>query len=260
MLNGKYKAIVSDIDGTLTQIIPNALPSDKVTQSIKKATDNGLVFSMASGRPFSLVKYLVKHLGNVGPCICDNGAVIVGRDGSVLWEANLSGNSVNIILEFSKLFKLVRVSCEDGVLDNPKQIPISSKVRKISVHDILNDEADTLINKVILELKNVTCVKASSYRGNNFIDVYFSDINATKQYAVFKLTEILGITRDQIIGVGDGYNDFSLLMACGLKVAMGNAIEDLKAIADYIAPSIDEDGLVDVLNKYYFITRTMKKG
>lgn len=54
-----------------------------------------------------------------------------------------------------------------------------------------------------------------------------------------------------MIGVGDGYNDFPLLMSCGLKIAMGNAIEELKDIADYIAPSVDEDGLAKVIDKYY---------
>ena len=60
----------------------------------------------------------------------------------------------------------------------------------------------------------------------------------------------LGINTHEIIGVGDGYNDFPLLMACGLKVAMGNAVEDLKAIADYIAPSVEEDGVADVIDKF----------
>ena len=50
--------------------------------------------------------------------------------------------------------------------------------------------------------------------------------------------------------MGDGYNDFSLLMACGLKVAMGNAVEELKSIADYIAPTVENDGLSNVIAKY----------
>jgi hydroxymethylpyrimidine pyrophosphatase-like HAD family hydrolase len=56
-----------------------------------------------------------------------------------------------------------------------------------------------------------------------------------------------------MIGVGDGYNDFPLLEACGLKVAMGNALEDLKGIADYIAPSVDEDGVANVIEKFILI-------
>ena len=53
-----------------------------------------------------------------------------------------------------------------------------------------------------------------------------------------------------MIGVGDGYNDFPLLMACGLKVAMGNAVPELKAIADYIAPTVADDGIVDVIKTF----------
>lgn len=251
MLKGKFKAIISDVDGTLTPIVPNTLPTDKIRQSIRRATDNGITFSLASGRPFFLVKYLIDHLGNVGPCIVDNGAVIANsKDGSVIWEATLPVDHANRILELSSAFKLVRASCDIGAIENPKNISSSTKVRKISIHDIPIEQAEEILNKVSLEFKDVTGVKASSYEGNHLVDVYFSNINATKQHAVFKLAEILGISHEEIIGIGDGYNDFPLLMACGLKVAMGNAVDELKAIADYIAPSVEDDGLAQVIEKY----------
>lgn len=80
--------------------------------------------------------------------------------------------------------------------------------------------------------------------------VLINHIDATKQQGVFELEKRLGIARSEMIGVGDSYNDFPLLMACGLKVAMGNAIPELKEIADYIAPSVNEDGVVDVIEKF----------
>lgn len=247
-----YKAIISDIDGTLTPQERNSLPSIKVIDTIKKATDNGLIFCLASGRPFSLVKYLVDHLGTIGPSIIDNGAVIVdGNNGSVIWEALLPANKANRILELSQSFKKVRASCDTGAIDNPDKIESSAKIRKISVHDIPLDQAEELMNKVNKEFKDVVGVRAASYEGPHLTDVYFSDIHATKQHAVLKLSKILGITRKEIIGVGDGYNDFPLLMACGLKVAMGNAVEELKAIADYVAPTVDKDGLAHVIKKFY---------
>lgn len=83
------------------------------------------------------------------------------------------------------------------------------------------------------------------------MSIYFSNINATKQNAVVKLYEDVGISSDEIIGIGDGHNDVSLLNACGLKIAMGNAVDELKAIAHYIAPSYIDDGIIDVINKYY---------
>ena len=53
-----------------------------------------------------------------------------------------------------------------------------------------------------------------------------------------------------MIAIGDGPNDFPMLMAAGFKVAMGNASDDLKAIADYIAPTVEKDGVVDVIEKF----------
>lgn len=251
MNKSSYKAIISDIDGTLTPVVPHSLPTDAVTQKIKEVMANGVIFSLASGRPFSLIKYLVDHLGRVGPCIVDNGAVIVdSKNGSVMWEAILPNDHANRILELSKSFQLFRASCDTGNMDNPATIPSASKVRKISVHDIPSERAEELIKKVNVECKNVTGIKAASYKGKHLVDVYFSDINATKQHAVLKLTEILGISHNEVIGVGDGYNDFPLLMACGLKIAMGNAVDELKSIADYVAPTVEEDGLLDIMKRY----------
>jgi hydroxymethylpyrimidine pyrophosphatase-like HAD family hydrolase len=73
---------------------------------------------------------------------------------------------------------------------------------------------------------------------------------ATKQFGIYEVAKLLKIETHEIIGVGDGYNDFPLLMACGLKVAMGNAVPELKAIADFIAPSVQEDGLATVIEKF----------
>lgn len=83
---------------------------------------------------------------------------------------------------------------------------------------------------------------------------YALDINAagtSKHYAAQKLFEMIGVDRDQVVAVGDSYNDYPLLSACGTKVAMGNAVDELKEIADFIAPSQDEDGVVAVIEKYF---------
>ena len=95
-----------------------------------------------------------------------------------------------------------------------------------------------------------TIPKAIASKDKNLVDCYFSHAEATKQHAVLKYAELMGIKTEEIIGIGDGYNDFALLMACGLKVAMGNAVADVKAIADYIAPSVDDDGIADIIEKF----------
>ncbi|MDG7042371.1 MAG: HAD hydrolase family protein [Nitrososphaerota archaeon] len=64
------------------------------------------------------------------------------------------------------------------------------------------------------------------------------------------MQEKLGIKKEETIGVGDFPNDLPLFKVSGLKVAMGNAVPDLKAIADYIAPTYEEDGVAEVLRKF----------
>jgi len=247
----KYKAIISDIDGTLTPNIPHAFPSDVVTRKIKEISKKGFIFTLASGRPYFLLEYLTKHLPLTTPIISDNGAVIIdGNNGSVIWEKNLPNNEAQEIISLAKKCKLTRASCDTVILENPITIPHEAKVRKVSVHDLTHEDADNLITQVENRFKNLAIVKASSYKDASLTDIYFSHAEATKQHAVLKFAHMMNISPKEIIGIGDGYNDFSLLMACGLKVAMGNAVPELKAIADYIAPSQEEDGIVDVIDRF----------
>ena len=64
------------------------------------------------------------------------------------------------------------------------------------------------------------------------------------------VSKLLNIKTKHISGVGDSNNDFPLLLACGLKVAMGNANSDLKQIADFVAPSVEEDGVATVIERF----------
>jgi len=82
------------------------------------------------------------------------------------------------------------------------------------------------------------------------VHVVISHPEATKQHGILEVAEILDIETHEIIGIGEGYNDFPLLMACGFKVAMGNAVSDLKEIADYIAPTVHKDGVAHVIEKF----------
>jgi hydroxymethylpyrimidine pyrophosphatase-like HAD family hydrolase len=82
------------------------------------------------------------------------------------------------------------------------------------------------------------------------MDIYITHSEATKYYAAHELARILGIDTSEMIGVGDARNDAPLLNVCGLKIAMGNADNKLKSIAHYIAPSVDEDGVAHVVEKF----------
>ncbi len=247
----KYKAIVSDIDGTLTPISPSALPSGKTAEALQKSAQKGIIFSLATGRPFYLIEYLITHLHLKGPMITDNGAAIIESETKkVLWEAVLPHKTAYYLIKLTKKYSLKRLSCDTLNIQNPENIPDNITIRKFSVHDIADQEADKLIKKVEIDLKDLAITKAASYKSARLTDVYFSHAEATKQYAIAQYARLLGITTREIIGIGDGYNDFPLLMACGFKIAMGNAVKELKDIADYVAPSVENDGIADVIERF----------
>ncbi len=60
----------------------------------------------------------------------------------------------------------------------------------------------------------------------------------------------LGIRQSELIACGDGLNDISMIQYAGLGIAMKNAYSDVKEIADYIAPSNDENGVAEVIKKF----------
>ena len=71
-----------------------------------------------------------------------------------------------------------------------------------------------------------------------------------KAVAMEKLGEHFGIRREEMIAVGDGFNDLSMIEYAGLGVAMGNAPDAIKLKADYVTFSNDEDGVAHVLDKF----------
>jgi hydroxymethylpyrimidine pyrophosphatase-like HAD family hydrolase len=78
----------------------------------------------------------------------------------------------------------------------------------------------------------------------------FVDVKASKAIAMEQIGNHYGIKQSQMIAVGDGFNDLSMIEYAGLGVAMANAPEEVKKRADYITLSNEEDGVAHVINKF----------
>ena len=248
----KYKAIISDIDGTITPLSLHPTPSNKVKKAIRALTKRNFAFCLATGKPFYLIEHLVEELGLQSPIIADNGAAIYDSlTKKLLWQSTIAKDSANKIFSIAKIYKkVVRVSSGKRSYELHESIPSNLEPTKFVTMGLTIREADDYVKKIENKFKNMAVIRASAYEGDGFLDVYVTNAEATKQHAILKIAELLDIKTNEMIGVGDHYNDFPLLMACGLKVAMGNAVEALKAIADYIASSVDDDGIADVIEKF----------
>jgi Cof subfamily protein (haloacid dehalogenase superfamily) len=78
----------------------------------------------------------------------------------------------------------------------------------------------------------------------------FVDVKASKAIALGKLGEHYGIRREEMIAVGDGFNDLSMIEYAGLGVAMDNAPAEIKKAADFVTLSNENDGVAHVIEKF----------
>jgi len=247
----KYKALFMDVDGTIVPSYTDGLPSEKVVNAIAKAREKGIHVGVVTGRPLApfLKNNILNHLQLEGPSIILGGAQVIDSvSKKVLWQQALDPEDIpHLITTMSVFAKRIIIN------DNGKESPFDPKKKyklplAFYIPSLPSKEADSLIDK-LSTVSSISAIKMTSWHDSQ-LDVGISHASATKLHGIVKVAEILKIQPEEIIGVGDSYNDFPLLMASGLKVAMGNAIEDLKAIADYVAPSVDEDGVADVIEKF----------
>jgi Cof subfamily protein (haloacid dehalogenase superfamily) len=91
--------------------------------------------------------------------------------------------------------------------------------------------------------------KHPAYPDYLFINVMVAGIS--KGRSLSALMAHLGLTKNQVIAIGDGSNDVSLLSAAGLAIAMQNSPADLLAVADYVAPDIAQHGVAQVIRKFF---------
>ena len=86
-----------------------------------------------------------------------------------------------------------------------------------------------------------------------FLELVPLGIDKAQSLAV--LLDKLGMKREEMVAIGDGYNDLSMIQFAGLGIAMANAQEPVKKEADYITLSNDEDGVADAVEKFFLVEK-----
>jgi HAD superfamily hydrolase (TIGR01484 family) len=244
----RYKALMLDLDGTTVPIGSTQLPSEKVRIAIEKAAHKVFV-GVATGRPLFFARSILDALPFTAPCIVNGGAQIYDPiHKSILWEKKLPNEEIEKFYIIARGYN-VSMTLSDGLRDHlitdgfRLQDPFSG-----AIEDIDDEIADKIIARST-PLSHLVVHKVPS----PFPDKTSLEINhvlATKQHGIYEVARRLGVHTDEVIGVGDSGNDLPLLMACGLKVAVQNAVPSLRAIADYVAPSVTDDGVADVIEKF----------
>ncbi|MGE5041910.1 MAG: HAD family hydrolase [Candidatus Levyibacteriota bacterium] len=247
----EYKALMLDIDGTLIPYEYDAIPSINVSGAIKKAEKKVSIF-LVTGRAFNATAKVREALGITSGLIVTNaGACVIDIESKEpLYDCPIEKGEAKEVTSILKSYGIEYFVKEDFYDGGPfYKVDDFKKAYMIFSYECYSHETMVKVFNDLSKFSNIALHKTKHKEPDKY-GVNITHINATKLHGIEKILETVPVKREEIIGVGDGYNDFPLLMACGLKVAMGNAIPDLKEVADYIAPSVDEDGVAHVIEKF----------
>lgn len=273
------KAIVLDIDGTLLNT--GKIISEKTKQALIAAQEKGIKVILASGRPTTGMLELAEQLEITkyeGFLVSYNGARVTDcLTKKVLFNQAMSIETGQAILEHLKKFDVIpMIDKEDylyvndvysGMLDLPDGAfnIIEYEARggnfKLSEIDDLAAFATFPINKILIAAQPEYLQKIAPALHAPFDEIVtaafsapfyfeFTDKGIDKAKALNTVFPEMGIHSENIIAFGDGHNDRSIIEYAGIGVAMGNAVDALKEIADDVTLSCDEDGIAAGLEKY----------
>lgn len=261
----KIKLIVSDIDGTILN--EKCECSTKMRSTIEKLKSRGVKLVLATGRMFMGADPVREDLGLDTPVICYQGEM-VRSGGEILFQNSVKHDLAREIIEISRQKKfhlnLYNNDCLIVEDDNKKFMEDYTNGR-FATYEVVKsfDEVELgTVSKLLCitydEDEIVSLQRELSKRFEGKLAVVrshkyyleFTDINATKGSAMRFLADLWGIKKEEIFASGDQDNDYDLLLNAGVKVAMGNASEKLKSIADFVCPPISEDGLPVAIEKF----------
>ena len=261
------KMLVLDIDGTIFK--KDYTATDRVKNTLKKLCNDGIKVVLCTGRMYAATKFIARELGLTTPAICYQGGLIKNIYGNTdtLWEKTMDKELArDVIRELKKrnIFFNIYINDELMVEKDSPLIQQYVDARNLSYKIIGNcDNIDlTGLNKILAIdddtnlIENLQKEMAEKYKDKLYVIrstprfCEFSNPEATKGNAVRFLSELWNIKQDEIMACGDQDNDIEMLLAAGVKVAMGNATEDLKKIADYVTETVDNDGVVYAVEKY----------
>lgn len=268
------KLICIDMDGTLLK--DKKTVSEENLNSIKLAIKKGVKVVITTGRIYDCAKMYSEKIGLDTPIIASNGAFIGYKD-KVIYNNPLKKEDILKFLEVTKKHGLkAYLTANFGIISEEelaedhvykilnKMLKDEEKV-KLIVSDNIKEEIEKFDGEILKGVcadKNnkVNLIKAreelESLNTNMEIVSSWNDNfevmrnGSTKGDAVRYLANYFGIDKEEVMCIGDSENDLSMIKYAGIGVAMGNASEDIKSVADYVTDTNVNDGVAKAINKF----------
>lgn len=267
----KYQLVALDIDGTLLTSSQEIMPLTQ--KKLVELQQQGISIVLASGRG-------IKSLSEIGKQIqmdqypqngylCLNGLEIYDSSYHLIHkEKKLTQNDAYILDQYAKEFDIDMIFFftkglfiiehgHTGIIDHHFKTSLKEKI--LSVDDIPHDYFDDLRKVAFVQKREIMSdIKENLYQKLyssfevSLVEPDWIEINPlglNKGHALEVFCQLKHISIDQTIAFGNGENDIQMLKRAGKGIAMGNAFESVKEIADDICLRADEDGIGEYLKR-----------
>jgi Cof subfamily protein (haloacid dehalogenase superfamily) len=263
-----YKMIVLDLDDTLLR--DDQTISKRTKDALLLAQEAGVKVVLASGRPTFGMRWVAKELKleQYGSYILSfNGSKIIDcKTNEEKYSRTLSAETVHRLYDLSRREEVGILTYADDaiVVEEPSEFAsIESELTGLPVKVVPNfkeaiqepvvkalmlKEAGRLVDvekKLQAELEG----ELSVMRSKPFF-LEFTQLGVTKGASLDYLIKPMGIKAEEVIAIGDSYNDLTMIEFAGLGVAMGNAPEDIREKADFVTASNMADGVAEVVEEF----------
>lgn len=270
------KLIAIDLDGTLLD--SNQVLSIENKKAIAAAKEKSIKVVLCTGRPLRSMQHLLEEAD-----LLDEGDLVITYNGGLIQEAKSGeiikevthnredsldiynlGQKLGLPVNFIDLDYVYEpqypAGAESLYMKARGEAPIKNGLQFIDI-DIENLPNPFKINKIVMsrpekeldlvipKIPEVYYQKYNIYKSRSFI-LEILPQHIDKGYSMRVLGDMLGLEKEQIMGIGDQENDLTLVKNAGLGIAMGNAIEPVKEVADYITKTNNQNGVAHAIQKF----------
>jgi len=270
-----YRLLAIDIDGTLVNSRDELTPVTRA--ALRRASAAGVRIVLATGRRYGRALPLVAPLELDAPLVCNCGALIKRpADHTTLFEATLDRELLARVLEIvdragyepilyadshAEAFDFYCCRRNPPAVELAQFLDINAGYERVLPNLIAEPPAGVFALCAVSTRERMDHLDAelqAALPGQLYTHVLRSPrytgymceiagIGITKWSGIERLAREWGIADAEICAVGDDVNDIPMIAAAGLGVAMGNALDEVKAVADRVAPCHDDDGLLAVV-------------
>ena len=252
-----HRILLFDLDGTLLKT--DKTISDKTLAAVRASREKGCIIGISTSRSESNSR---KFTGALAPdIIISSGGAMVTLNGEVIVAEEFSGSeTADIISAAREICGDINITADTADKNAEYfmncELP-EDELKKSwgkAIYDDFNDFKRPAL-KLCFEIKDENKAKALADRLDYCDCIHFTDGDwykftkkgVTKETAIEKLCAHIGITSADMTAFGDDLADIGMLKMCGTGVAMGNALDEVKAAADVVIGTNDEDGIAEYL-------------